>query len=288
MMQAYPGIEHTEVFATLRHCMEQRVAHRLENEFTFPDGSRGWFDLNIQPVPEGIFILSHDVTDRKRAESQIQHQLERLGALRAIDIAIISSLDLRLTLSVFLDQVVTQLGVHAADVLMLEPDTRMLTYAAGRGFRTSALQQVQQRLGEGNAGRAALERRIVNVPDLRKAGRQFRRTSLLVGDDFVSYFGVPLISKGEVKGVLEIFHRAPLKPDPEWQSFLEALAGQAAIAVDNAQLFANLQRTNTELTLSYDETIEGWSRALDLRDKETEGHSQRVTDGHCAWRAPWA
>ena len=78
--------------------------------------------------------------------------------------------------------------------------------------------------------------------------------------------------------MLEIFHRSPLNPDFEWLDFLNTLAGQAAIAIDNATLFGNLQRTNTELSLAYDATIEGWSRALDLRDKETEGHSLRVTD----------
>jgi HD-GYP domain-containing protein (c-di-GMP phosphodiesterase class II) len=94
----------------------------------------------------------------------------------------------------------------------------------------------------------------------------------------VSYFGVPLVAKGWVKGVLEIFHRTALDPDAEWLDFLEALAGQAAIAIDDAQLFENLQRSNAELALAYDATIEGWSRAMDLRDKETEGHTQRVTN----------
>ena len=56
------------------------------------------------------------------------------------------------------------------------------------------------------------------------------------------------------------------------------LCAQAAIAVDNAQLFAELERRNLELRLAYDETIEGWARALDLRDHETEGHSRRVTE----------
>jgi putative nucleotidyltransferase with HDIG domain len=96
-------------------------------------------------------------------------------------------------------------------------------------------------------------------------------------EGFVSYIAQPLISKGEVKGVLVIFQRRALTPDDEWLDFLEALAEQAAIALDNAALFENLQRANLELTLAYDATIEGWSRALDLRDQETEGHSQRVT-----------
>jgi len=48
--------------------------------------------------------------------------------------------------------------------------------------------------------------------------------------------------------------------------------------VENALLLKELQRTNFELTLAYNTTIEGWSRALDLRDRDTEGHTERVTD----------
>jgi HD-GYP domain-containing protein (c-di-GMP phosphodiesterase class II) len=60
--------------------------------------------------------------------------------------------------------------------------------------------------------------------------------------------------------------------------FLAALADQAAIAIDNAALFRDLQRFNQELGLAYETTLEGWSRALDLRDRETEGHTRRVTE----------
>ncbi|MBK7450655.1 MAG: HD domain-containing protein [Anaerolineales bacterium] len=84
--------------------------------------------------------------------------------------------------------------------------------------------------------------------------------------------------KGQIKGVLEVFHRTKLDPDTEWFDFLNTLASHLAIAVDNAALFESLQRSNAELTLAYDATIEGWSHALDLRDKETEGHSLRVTE----------
>ena len=75
---------------------------------------------------------------------------------------------------------------------------------------------------------------------------------------------------------MEIFHRTLLDPDPDWLSFMETLAGQAAIAIENATLFRELQRSNIELTRAYDATIDGWSRALELRDRETEGHTQRV------------
>src|SRR5262249_25757627 len=98
------------------------------------------------------------------------------------------------------------------------------------------------------------------------------------GEGFVSYYGVPLVGKGQGLGVLELFHRSLLQPDTAWLDFLLTLSGQAAIALDNASLFTGLERSNRELGTAYDATIEGWSRALDLRDKETEGHSQRVTE----------
>jgi putative nucleotidyltransferase with HDIG domain len=59
--------------------------------------------------------------------------------------------------------------------------------------------------------------------------------------------------------------------------FLDTVASEVAIEIDNSRMFEGLQRSNTELSLAYDRTIEGWSHALDLRDRETEGHTQRVT-----------
>ena len=82
MMEVYPGIEHTALFSTLRRCMEDHVSSAMENEFTFPDGSTGKFQLNIQPVPEGLFILSHDITHRKQAEEELQRNEEELQLKR--------------------------------------------------------------------------------------------------------------------------------------------------------------------------------------------------------------
>ena len=86
------------------------------------------------------------------------------------------------------------------------------------------------------------------------------------------------MAEGRVKGVLECFRRAAMEPDSEWLAFAAMLAEQAAIAIDNAALFEDLRRSNEELKVAYDSTIEGWARALDLRDRDTEGHSRRVTE----------
>jgi PAS domain S-box-containing protein len=77
-MDMWPGIEATAVFGIIKQCMEERIAHHMENEFVFPDGTTGWFDLSIQPVPEGVFILSMDVTDRKLAEVEVHKLNEEL------------------------------------------------------------------------------------------------------------------------------------------------------------------------------------------------------------------
>ncbi len=225
-----------------------------------------------------ISEIAGNAIRRVRLYDETLHQVKRLAALRSMDNAISSVLDLHLVLDILLGHIIKELGVDAADVLLLNPSSHMLTYAAGLGFHTSGITQSNLRVGEGLAGRAARDKTTVNVRDIKISGSAFLRQTLLASESFVTYFGVPLISKGQVKGVLEVFHRAPLKPDPEWLAFLETLAGQAAIAVDSSQLFENLQSSNFEMTLAYDETIEGWSQALDLRDRETEGHSKRVVE----------
>lgn len=241
-----------------------------------------WFLVNAYPeVDDGgqlrqVMVMFADISGIKCADERIRRHLEHLTALVEIDRAINFSFDLNLSLTTLLTHVIVQLGVDAADVLLFNPASRMLEFIAGRGFHTKAIENARQPPGEGYAGRAAQDRTTVHIPDLAKEQDRFLRKMLLGGENFVSYHGVPLIAKGQVVGVLEVFHRTRLVRDDEWLEFLKALAAQAAIAIDNVALYDNLQRTNNDLFQAYDATIEGWSRALELRDNETEGHTQRV------------
>jgi len=232
-------------------------------------------DSDVQ-VLTAIAEIAASVIHRSTLHEEAKKQLERMAALRAIDVVIGSSFDLRLTLNIFLNQVVSQLQVDAAVVLSHNNKTHLMEYVAGRGFKNSAVEKTQLRAGEGHTGRAVLERRTISIPNL--AREPLSHSHNLAAENFATYHAVPLMAKGEVKGVLEVFHRTPFTADDSWLDFLETLAGQAAIAMDNAELFNNLQRSNANLMLAYDSTLEGWSRALDLRDNETEGHSQRVTE----------
>jgi PAS domain S-box-containing protein len=78
VMEKFPGIEELDIYKIYERCFNERVSIHLENKFTFPDGSTGWFDLSFQPVSEGIFILSVDITERKQTEIQIYEQNEEL------------------------------------------------------------------------------------------------------------------------------------------------------------------------------------------------------------------
>jgi PAS domain S-box-containing protein len=248
------------------------------------DGEYKWGLVNAYPEFDSsellrqVVVMITDISDIKGAEERIRRHLEHLTALVEIDRAINFSFDLNLSLTTLLTHVIVQLGVDAADVLLFKPASRTLEYVAARGFHGKAIENARQPLGKGYAGRAALQRSIVHIPDLAKEHDNFLRKILLAGEDFVSYYGVPLIAKGEVMGVLELFHRTRLVQDEKWLDFLKALAAQAAIAIENVALFDNLQRSNTELFQAYDATIEGWSRALELRDNETEGHTRRAAD----------
>ena len=78
MMEKYPGIENTQLFKVLQRCMNERESRILDNEFIYPDGSKAWMELSIQPAPEGLFILSMDITERKKAEHEKNRLLHTL------------------------------------------------------------------------------------------------------------------------------------------------------------------------------------------------------------------
>ena len=233
--------------------------------------------LNIKSI-EAIAIYFRDITDRKQNELKIKVQLERFEALREVDHLIASTFDLRSSLDKLLGIAIKVLAVDAADVLLLDPVEYALQYRIGAGFHTSAIQNAHVRLGKSLAGKVAMERRMVRIQNLALDDKDPFLSDDLKEEGFEIYTGAPLIVKGKVIGVLETFDRSVTARDQDWFSFFDLLAGQAAIMIEHARLFNELQFTNVELVMAYDKTIEGWSHAVDLRDKDTEGHSRRVAE----------
>jgi PAS domain S-box-containing protein len=254
---------------------------RSEVELRHKDGHQIWGEMNATiryhgDQPESLFTVVRDITERILTRERIETQLQRLAALHNIDVAITSSLDLQTVLGVVLDQTTAHLRMDAALILLLDPETQELTYGAGRGLRSPLIQGLVLKLGESVAGNVPLTREMVHISNPAEDSR-FGGNVWLKAEGFVEYFAAPLIAKGKVSGVLEIGHRSPFQPDDEWWGFLQTLGGEAAIAIDSARLLEDLQQANVNVVHAYDATIEGWSQALDLRDRETKGHTARVT-----------
>ena len=226
----------------------------------------------------GIAEMATSALQRSGQHALTQRRLERLAALHSIDQAISGSFNLNLTLQVILEKVVSQLDVDAAAVFLVDPKTLKATYAEGRGFRHYQPQAGISQAREELVWRVLQKRELVAIPDLIKAAPTLHRGKMFAEEGFQSYFGIPLIAKGMILGVLEVFHRKPLQVDEEWFDFLRSLGTQAAIAMDNAALVEDLRRTNLKLDLAYNATLEGWVRALDLRDKCTGDHTHRVVE----------
>jgi PAS domain S-box-containing protein/putative nucleotidyltransferase with HDIG domain len=223
-------------------------------------------------------IAANEIQRSTLYEKAVQN-LNRLEALHNIDMAINASQDVKYSLHVLINQVTNLLGVDAACVFLYDEDTRGLKYAAGEGFHSKTeFEKASINLGNHFAGQIALERRTIKGLDLAACEVFSNYAKYIRGEGFSSYFGVPLIAKSRVVGVLEVYNRTPLNPETEWMDFLETLAGQAAIAIDNTSMYHELQRTYEQLSVAYNQTIEGWALTLEMRDDETKGHSQRVTE----------
>ena len=155
----------------------------------------------------------------------IQRQLEHLTALSAIDQVIAGNFDLSLILSEILTHVTIELGVDAADILIYDSNTQMLEYGAGRGFRTKAVMKTHVSLGDSYAGRVVMKRHLVQIPNLKNEPGDLFLTTLFEGEDFVCYYGLPLIARGQIEGVLEVFHRTALEPNAELVRLLQCPGG---------------------------------------------------------------
>ncbi|UYN92828.1 MAG: GAF domain-containing protein [Anaerolineales bacterium] len=227
-------------------------------------------------VLSAICDIGGAAVHRASLYEQTERRLQHLRSLHEIDNTIATSLDLKFTLDVILSQGIAELRVDAAAILLLDEE-QMLNFAAGLGFKTKHIEQARIKFGDGLAGQAAKQRTIVEAADL-STGLQRNGSALAQAEGFVGYYAAPLIAKGRVIGVLETFHCSVEPRDAEWKEFLLTLAGQAAIAIDNAALFKDLQTSNESLREAYERTIEGWAHALALRDMETIEHSRRVTE----------
>ena len=272
--------ENLAISRALRGETEKNAEAMLERTDT---GERWAGSYSYGPIKDknggiiGSVVVGRDISERKRIEKAIEDQLKRLDSLHDIDVSIIESTDIDLPMKIILEQVVRQLHVDAADVRLNNPSGQ--TFSLGFSTKTTEIQCLK--ICKEIAHNASIDQKDVCLvyPMDGVYAAQAQALHSLCG--FSEYCAIPLSAKGDSLGVLEVYIKDNPNKDDNWFDFLIALAGQASIAINNYNLFHNLKRMNRELISTYDATIEGWSRALDLRDNETEGHSLRVAEMTC-------
>ncbi|HEY3289704.1 MAG TPA: HD domain-containing phosphohydrolase [Anaerolineae bacterium] len=212
----------------------------------------------------------------ERAElAQTRRQLTDLQLVYTMSKVINGNLDLRLKLGIVLEQVINLLGIDAADILLLDARSKTLHYAVGRGFSSKALLFNSIELTQAFATSVVAAQKIITLSDLTHAAPDAR--PLVVDEGFNTYFGMPLIAKNQLQGVLSMFKRSPFEPDAVWIGFVETFARQAAGAIATT-LFESSLKTRIDAGPYEEGGIEEWSRAIDQSTREVAGHSRRVAD----------
>ncbi|MFM8319389.1 MAG: HD domain-containing phosphohydrolase [Chloroflexota bacterium] len=248
---------------------------RLERRMRRRDGSYVPLEISARRIDQDILQgIARDISGRRQSEALIERQVAHLQALHTIERAITASIDLQQTLAVVLEQARQLLEVDAGAVLLYDPDRQMLQAVGVSGFHISPQIPFYLDVQHSLAGRAVLHGSLQD----RSLAPELPASPMLQGEGFQANYALPLIVRQETVGVLEVFHRRPLQPEAGWLELLQALADPAATAIQHARLYENLERYSQQLTAAYDKTLAAWSAFLELRDRETQGHSRSVTE----------
>ncbi|PWH12054.1 MAG: hypothetical protein DDG60_14735 [Anaerolineae bacterium] len=205
------------------------------------------------------------------AESKRRHEAETL--IEAIG-ALSSSLELEKVLEIIINSVEQVVPFDSASIFLLEGSVLRI-------MMTRGVPNAEQVLNTTFPADDPLFRETIRNGHLLilDDASQDPRFNQWGGTTYVrGWMGVPLVARGEVIGYITLDSRTPAAYSTEQARLVRAFANQAAIAIQNARLFQEIQKSLRELNEAYETTIEGWSRALDLRDRETEGHTLRVTE----------
>jgi PAS domain S-box-containing protein len=227
-----------------------------------------------------IQVTLRDVTDRKRAEKAEHEQRILAEALR--DTA--SALNSTLNFEELMERILSNLGKvvfhDSSNIMLINDDNETAQFVAARGYKE---EESQKWLQSGivhltdvpNLYTMYLTGKPLAVPDTASNPEWvvFPRSSWIR-----SYAGAPIKVKDRVIGFLNLNSPIPGFFNDEMAAHLQAFADQAGVALNNARLLQDLRKSNLELLNAYETTLQGWSKALELRDYGTEGHTLRVLD----------
>src|SRR5215207_2038247 len=229
----------------------------------FKPGMITWINALAKMISDNLFEQ-----EQRSEEQQAEHQITR---------ALQSSLDVRAPLPLVLETLAGLLKADAVTALGYQMSSQRFELIATHGLDRSILAKLNLYFETGLAGKNLDGQRPIWIEDLHASGSYPRPINRLDEEGFRGYLALPLIGHNDLAGVIEIFWREPQYSKTWNMEYLEQLAEQIAFAFQRTGILRDLRQRNEELQTRYNAMIEGLSRALELRDIETEGHTRRVS-----------
>ena len=225
------------------------------------------------------FVLTGvDITQLVESERSATHRLANIRALHEIDMAVSYHLELEKMLDVFLERLISRLGVDGADVFLIDEERSVLRFAHGKGIVTGEMDFRELPMEGTIPSSVASSGKPYSGPLDTSSNPECPRLKNLIDMKVKDYHAVPLETRGKILGVLETFDMMQIHRDSEWNDFLQMLAAQASLAIDVALMIDNLKDSNRKIAEAYDQTLEVLVGTLEMRDMNTKKHSRRVAD----------
>ena len=225
---------------------------------------------DITRTTQSVSTLEQSVNDYLKVRQS------QLGALMGVGRAINSSLGLKRVLEEVMDTLIELMRAERGFLMLRDPNGE-LSVRLARGIAHINLEEETFKVSRTIVRKVAESGEPILTTNAQEDPR-FEAQLSIAAFHLRSILCAPLKIKNELIGVIYVDNRARSGIFQENElGMITAFADQAAVAIDNARLFEELEASNHELQEAYQATLEGWVQALDMRDKETEGHTQRVT-----------
>jgi PAS domain S-box-containing protein len=230
-----------------------------------------------QNIQQARFIAEKQKTELALSDSLRQTKLhvQELQLLHQIDRAMTNHETIEQVITTILGQIITLAPIQAGVVYLPETNSQNLKLITSVNFPTELAVHLAKTENR-NCITAVMHNQKIIIED--NLDQVVDRNCEVCQSYYSVCTVVPLLIGDQLKGVLQIFASKNMGIDMDWRSFITSLGLQVAIAIDRMELFAGMKKANADLESAYDATLEGWSRALELRERETAGHSQRVVE----------
>jgi HD-GYP domain-containing protein (c-di-GMP phosphodiesterase class II) len=208
---------------------------------------------------------------------QVENQTKKIQAEYSLNRILQSGLSFRETFRAIFELLSDLVDADAAIILKYNPASQQFDLLATHGVEPRILAKIHLYIENGLTRRVVREQRSLQIENMLVSESGENHVGLFSQEGFQAHITIPLIAQRDLLGVIEVFWRESQHADTWKLEILQMVGDAVTFALEHTTIVESLKRRNDELTSTYTATIEGLSRALELRDLETDGHTRRVS-----------